>query len=63
MTQDGFTREALNARIETFLQNPETLFRAAEAARSCGRPDAARRLGNVVTALASGWDARAGRTA
>ncbi|MBU0799897.1 MAG: undecaprenyldiphospho-muramoylpentapeptide beta-N-acetylglucosaminyltransferase, partial [Alphaproteobacteria bacterium] len=54
MTQDGFTKDALMARIETFLQNPETLFRAAEASRSCGRPDAARKLGNVVTALASG---------
>jgi UDP-N-acetylglucosamine--N-acetylmuramyl-(pentapeptide) pyrophosphoryl-undecaprenol N-acetylglucosamine transferase len=32
------------------------LFRAAEASRSCGKPDAARRLGNLVTALASGWD-------
>ena len=56
MTQNGFTTEAVLARIETFLQNPETLFRAAENARSCGQPDAARRLGNLVTALASGWD-------
>ena len=56
MTQNGFTVEALLPRIETFLQNPETLFRAAEGARSCGKPDAARRLGNVVTALASGWE-------
>ncbi len=56
MTQEGFTVEALLARMETFLQNPETLFRAAENARSCGRPDAARKLGNLVTALASGWD-------
>lgn len=56
MMQDGFTAEALLARIETVLQNPETLFRAAEASRACGKPDAARRLGNLVTALASGWD-------
>lgn len=56
MTQNGFTVEALLPRIETFLQHPETLFRAAEAARSCGKPDAARRLGNLVTAIASGWD-------
>ncbi len=56
MAQDGFTVEALLARIETFLQNPEILFRAAENARSCGRPDAARKLGNLVTAVASGWD-------
>ncbi|MCF8495077.1 MAG: undecaprenyldiphospho-muramoylpentapeptide beta-N-acetylglucosaminyltransferase [Alphaproteobacteria bacterium] len=55
MTESGFTQDALLARIETFLQNPQTLFRAAEKSRSCGRPDAARKLGNLVTALASGW--------
>ncbi len=62
MAQEGFTVEALLARIETFMQNPESLFRAAEAARECGRPDAARRLGNLVTALASGWDKQASRS-
>ena len=56
MTQNGFTAEAVLARIETFLQNPEALFMAAENARECGRPDAARKLGNLVMALASGWD-------
>jgi UDP-N-acetylglucosamine--N-acetylmuramyl-(pentapeptide) pyrophosphoryl-undecaprenol N-acetylglucosamine transferase len=56
MTQNGFTAEALLARIETFLQNPQNLFRAAENARTCGKPDAARRLGNLVTELASGWN-------
>lgn len=61
MTQNGFTEEALLARVETFLQNPQTLFRAAEAARSVGRPDAARRLGNLVMAVASGWDGEAMR--
>lgn len=55
MTEAGFTAEALLTRIETFLQNPETLFNAAENARGCGKPDAARKLGNLVTALASGW--------
>ena len=63
MTQSGFTEEAVLARVETFLQNPETLFRAAENARSMGRPDAARRLGNLVTAIASGWDKNTGKTA
>lgn len=63
MTQNGFTPEAVLARIETFLQNPEILFRAAENARSIGRPDAARRLGNLVTAIASGWDRNTGKTA
>ena len=56
MTENGFTPEAVLARIETFLQNPEILFRAAEKARSCGKPDAARKLGNLVTAVMSGWD-------
>jgi UDP-N-acetylglucosamine--N-acetylmuramyl-(pentapeptide) pyrophosphoryl-undecaprenol N-acetylglucosamine transferase len=63
MTQSGFTSEAVLARVETFLQNPESLFRAAEHARSIGRPDAARRLGNLVTAIASGWDKNTGKTA
>ncbi len=56
MTQSGFTPESLSTRIETLLQNPETLFRAAENARTCGKPDAARKLGNIVMALASGWN-------
>ena len=55
MTESGFTPEALLARIETFLQNPHILFRAAEKAASCGRPDAAKKLGNLVMAIASGW--------
>ncbi len=55
MTEDGFTAEALLARIETFLQNPQILFKAAENAQDCGKPDAARKLGNLVTAIASGW--------
>lgn len=56
MTQNGFTEEALATRIEMFLQAPETLFRAAESSRSCGRPDAARKLGNLCVAIANGWD-------
>lgn len=56
MEQDAFTVDALLPRIETFLQHPEALFKAAEAARSCGKPDAARKLGNVVMAMASGWE-------
>lgn len=54
MTQNGFTPEALLTRVETFLQNPQTLPRAAEAARNCGRPDAALRLGNLVVEVAGG---------
>lgn len=56
MAEAGFTPEALQARIENFLQNPEVLFKASENARSCGKPDAARKLGNLVTAIASGWN-------
>lgn len=56
MNEQGFTRDALQARLESFLQNPEVLFKAAEKSRSCGKPDAARKLGNLVTALASGWN-------
>ena len=56
MTEDGFTVEALKARIEGFLQNPSVLFKAAEKSQSCGKPDAAKKLGNLVTALISGWN-------
>lgn len=56
MTESGFTQDALLARIETFLQTPEILFKAAEKARTCGKPDAARKLGNLVTAVISGWN-------
>ncbi|MEM6781456.1 MAG: undecaprenyldiphospho-muramoylpentapeptide beta-N-acetylglucosaminyltransferase [Pseudomonadota bacterium] len=62
MTENGFTKEALLSRIENFLQNPQTLFTAAENARKAGKPDAARKLGNLVTALASGWDKDAQKT-
>lgn len=55
MSEAGFTVEALRVRLENFLQNPEALFRAAENARVCGKPDAARKLGNLVTAIVSGW--------
>ena len=56
MTESGFTTEALLTRLETFLQTPQTLFKAAEKARLCGKPDAARKLGNLVTAIVSGWN-------
>lgn len=56
MVEEGFTPDSLKTKIETFFHNPQSLFDAAEAARSCARPDAARKLGNLITALASGWD-------
>lgn len=55
MSEQGFTQEALLAQIEMFLQNPESLFRAAEKSRELAKPDAARKLGNLVTAVVSGW--------
>lgn len=64
MAESGFTPDTLLARVETFLHNPEILFRAAEKSRACGKPDAARRFGNLVTALVSGWqnEAEEGKT-
>ncbi len=53
--EEDFIPDALLPRIETFLEYPEALFQAAEASRACGKPDAARKLGNLVMALASGW--------
>lgn len=56
MSQDqDFTADALRKKLADLFMHPQKLFDAAEAARACGRPDAARRLGNLVTALASGW--------
>jgi len=48
MAQDGFTAEAVSARLEAFLTAPETLNRAAEAARKLGMQDAAKMLADVV---------------
>ncbi|MGE4314139.1 MAG: undecaprenyldiphospho-muramoylpentapeptide beta-N-acetylglucosaminyltransferase [Pseudobdellovibrionaceae bacterium] len=56
MPENGFTAEALRTRLETFMQHPEILFKAAEASRSSAKPDAARKLGNLVTAIALGWN-------
>lgn len=52
----GFTASNLSAKIESLMLNPEGLFNAAEAARNCGRPEAARKLGNLVVAMMKGWD-------
>lgn len=48
MPQDAFTPEALAARLEPLMSLPETLEKAAAAARTCGRPDAAERLADLV---------------
>lgn len=51
MSEDIFTIESLLAKIEGFLQNPEILQRAALSAKTCAKPDAAKKLGNLVTAI------------
>jgi UDP-N-acetylglucosamine--N-acetylmuramyl-(pentapeptide) pyrophosphoryl-undecaprenol N-acetylglucosamine transferase len=48
MSQDGFTAQALSARLEAFLTVPETLNKAAENCRKLGVVDAARKLADVV---------------
>lgn len=56
MAEASFTPDALQSKLETLMYQPEILFRTAEAARSCAKPDAARKLGNLVTAIAQGWN-------
>lgn len=51
MIEDGFTCEALLERVQTFMQNPEILVRAAKNAKECGKPHAAKKLGNLVSAI------------
>lgn len=46
--QRGFKPETLAQRIETLLALPDTLARAASAARDAGSPDAAERLASLV---------------
>lgn len=50
MAQDGFTPQALAARIETFLANPQVLTDAAQAIRTLGKPEAAEALAELVLA-------------
>jgi len=52
MPQAAFTPEALAARVEALLLLPESLAKAAAAARAAGIPDAAKRLADLVGALA-----------
>lgn len=48
MGQEGFTPQALAARIETYLTNPSVLTEAAAKVRVLGKPDAAEALAKVV---------------
>ena len=50
-----FTAENLERRLEMLMNDPEKLFKTAEAARDCATPDAARKLGSLVTSVAKGW--------
>lgn len=61
MSETDFTAAALAGRIESLMRSPEALFKAAEGARECAKPDAARKLGNLVVALIKGWDKHASR--
>lgn len=54
--EKDFKADTLARKLEALMEEPETLFRAAEASRSCAKPDAARKLGNLVTAIAYGWN-------
>ena len=51
----------LGAKIESLMRAPEILFNAAESARACAKPEAARKLGNLVIALIKGWDKEASK--
>ena len=59
--EDAFTPEYLAARLDSLIGLPAILERAAAAARSAGRPDAASRLADmVVDMVASGNGANGG---
>ncbi len=51
MVEDNFTPDKLSKKIAIFFQKPETLSNAALNAKSCGKADAAKKLGNLVTAI------------
>jgi UDP-N-acetylglucosamine--N-acetylmuramyl-(pentapeptide) pyrophosphoryl-undecaprenol N-acetylglucosamine transferase len=51
MPQPAFTAEALSRHLAAVLSNPPVLARAAMAAAKEARPDAARRLADLVQSL------------
>lgn len=51
MVQDGFTPQALAARLEMLLLTPETLTQTAANMRSLGKPDAAEALARLVMSV------------
>ncbi|MAS87701.1 MAG: undecaprenyldiphospho-muramoylpentapeptide beta-N-acetylglucosaminyltransferase [Micavibrio sp.] len=52
---DSFNAEDLAKKIAELMVSPELLFNTAEAARQCATPDAARKLGNIVSVAVQGW--------
>lgn len=54
--EKNLTPEALVTQIKPLMRSSEDLFHAAEAARSCAKPEATRKLGNLVIALIKGWN-------
>ena len=53
MPEDEFTPSALARRLESLAANPTALAEAAAFARATGRPDAARRLADMVDEMVS----------
>lgn len=62
MPQQAFGADSLAARLETAINLPTSLEKAAAAARALGHPDAARALADVVEAQIAGRAAKAGRS-
>ncbi len=60
MPQDGFTTEALAARLESFLTLPASLDKAAASAKSIGREKAASDLADLVMADVEAYHRRKG---
>ncbi len=56
MEEKDLSPSTLAGRIESLMRSPESLFKAAEAARGCAKPEATRKLGNLVIALVKGWN-------
>lgn len=57
MPEDEFTPSALAQRLESLAADPQALAQAAAFARVAGRPDAARRLADMVDELTTKRDA------
>ncbi|MFN3077778.1 MAG: glycosyltransferase, partial [Alphaproteobacteria bacterium] len=52
MPQEAFTVNTLAAKIQSLLETPSDLEKAAACARDAGQPDAAARLADIVAELA-----------